>query len=343
MDSAIAPHLRCPRSVEPRLPAGHEPAYPSFSARLDPSTEVVVFANFGVQWVDPDHQGMARQFVRSVVEQLNQPGGCAHCDIAHYRDEAGYETLVILAYWLDPVSFAEWKVGAALDEFRGASPELGYFEEILTPNARSVETLYSAPDAVAGLGKAIPALSGEVTEHAYWGSARDRLPISQTDRIEADGSLDIFAIGDSVQVRGNQNVAIIRSGQDWSRAKGEERELYLGSIEPTLREGMDFLRDQGAEIGCYFNRYMQLVDINGRQKEETFGWSFWHSLAELEAWAESHPTHLKIFGTFNRVVAQLNFQLDLKFSHEVYVVRADEQSYTYWKCHPMTGFLKSQA
>ena len=35
--------------------------------------------------------------------------------------------------------------------------------------------------------------------------------------------------------------------------------MYLGDVEPVLREGMDFLRDQGRAIGCYANRYMSVV------------------------------------------------------------------------------------
>lgn len=30
--------------------------------------------------------------------------------------------------------------------------------------------------------------------------------------------------------------------------------MYLQDVEPVLREGMEFLRDQGNSIGCYANR-----------------------------------------------------------------------------------------
>ena len=36
--------------------------------------------------------------------------------------------------------------------------------------------------------------------------------------------------------------------------------MYLDDVEPVLREGMDFLRDEGLAIGCYANRYMQVLD-----------------------------------------------------------------------------------
>ena len=36
--------------------------------------------------------------------------------------------------------------------------------------------------------------------------------------------------------------------------------MYLDDVEPVLREGMDFLRDDGRSIGCFANRYMTVLD-----------------------------------------------------------------------------------
>ena len=58
----------------------------------------------------------------------------------------------------------------------------------------------------------------------------------------------------------HDNVCLIRSGQDWGDTEASERKMYLEDVEPVLREGMDFLRDQGRSIGCYANRYMTVVD-----------------------------------------------------------------------------------
>jgi Haem-containing dehydratase len=76
--------------------------------------------------------------------------------------------------------------------------------------------------------------------------------------------------GQRVVVRSNDNFALIRSGQEWTQTSGKERDLYLREVEPVLREGMDFLRDQGLTIGCYSNRCMQLVDGSGRTLEKSF-------------------------------------------------------------------------
>jgi hypothetical protein len=56
---------------------------------------------------------------------------------------------------------------------------------------------------------------------------------------------------------------LIRSGQDWSDTDGGERRMYLDEVEPVLRAGMDFLRDEGRTVGCYANRYLRVIDDRG--------------------------------------------------------------------------------
>jgi aldoxime dehydratase len=142
-----------------------------------------------------------------------------------------------------------------------------------------------------------------------------------------------------VIVRGHENLVVIRSGQDWTETVGKERELYLGEMEPVLREGMNFLRDEGQPVGCYSNRYMQHIDAGGQLQEKSFSVSHWRSLAHLERWSESHPTHIEIFGTFMRMVQTLQADLKWKGYHEVSVMRAEDQRYEYINCHAGTGLM----
>src|SRR5207237_6969195 len=76
-------------------------------------------------------------------------------------------------------------------------------------------------------------------------------------------------------------------------------------LEPVLREGMYFLRDQGLSIGCYANRYMRLRGADGALTEKSYGQSWWQSLSALERWAESHPTHVRIFGAAMKYLSSL--------------------------------------
>ena len=47
--------------------------------------------------------------------------------------------------------------------------------------------------------------------------------------------------------------------------------MYLDDVEPVLREGMDFLRDNGRSIGCYANRYMTVIAADGTPTEKSYG------------------------------------------------------------------------
>ncbi len=71
--------------------------------------------------------------------------------------------------------------------------------------------------------------------------------------------------------------------------------------------------------------------------------SWWKSLAALERWAESHPTHVAIFGAAMKVLSTLGPAAKLKLYHEVTVLRADEQRFEYLNCHEGTGLLRALA
>jgi aldoxime dehydratase len=71
-------------------------------------------------------------------------------------------------------------------------------------------------------------------------------------------------------------------------------------------------------------RYVNMIAIaywpGQAAYDKSFGLGYWHALADLERWAESHPTHVAIFGKFMQVVQALNFQLQLRLYHEVAVL-----------------------
>ena len=177
-------------------------------------------------------------------------------------------------------------------------------------------------------------------EHAYWGGARDRIPLSQVDAMTPVGTLKVVGQGTHFRVIPAENVCLIRSGQDWSGTEGEQRRMYLEDVEPVLRTGMDYLRDDGREIGCFANRYMTLVDRDGKALEKSYGMSWWRSLADLERWAESHPTHLAIFGAAMNYLRKVGAAAQLKLYHEVTIAAASEQYFEYCNCHSKTGMLR---
>ena len=117
--------------------------------------------------------------------------------------------------------------------------------------------------------------------------------------------------------------------------------MYLDDVEPVLRAGMEFLRDDGLSIGCFANRYMRVVDPTESRLKRSFGMSWWKSLDALERWSESHPTHVAIFGAAMKYLMKLGPAAKLRLYHEVTVAAADEQYFEYRNCHPKTGMLRA--
>jgi aldoxime dehydratase len=152
-------------------------------------------------------------------------------------------------------------------------------------------------------------------------------------RFERDGA--------RVTVRPHDQLCLIRSGQDWSDTQADERAMYQRDVEPVLRAGMEFLRDDGVAIGCYANRYVGVETADGGVTEKRYGMSWWKSLAALERWAESHPTHVAIFGAAMKYLSTMGPAAKLKLYHEVTVARADEQFFEYLNCHDRTGMLRA--
>ena len=142
-----------------------------------------------------------------------------------------------------------------------------------------------------------------------------------------------------MRVRPAGSLCLIRSGQDWSDCDPDERRLYLEEVEPNLRAGMDFLRAHGPDVGCLSNRYLRVLDAAARPTERTYGLSWWRSLADLERWSATHPTHLAIFGAFTRMVRAQGGRTRLRLYHEVSVAEPDEQLFCYVDCDEHTGLL----
>ena len=345
MQSAIPEGLRCPRTQATRAPSNHIPAAPACVAQMPAEMTRITMGYFGVQYRSGS-TGRPQQFIASVRASFAAPDGPDHQDLVHHVDAAGYDNLIVVAYWANQARYQAWWESPNTSQWWNdparSSEGAGYFREVLTPRIDRFETLFSnrgEPEGVARLG------SGrieDIQEHGYWGSARDRLPASQTDALAGEGTLGLLKEprrSGWLRVKPSRNVAVIRSGQDWSQTFDEERAAYLRDIEPTLEAGMRFLRDEGTAIGCFTNRYLRHLDDDLRPLDQTFGLSHWRSLEHLERWAESHPTHLKIYGSFMRMVQAMKSQLKVRLSHEVTVVHEDEQTYEYLNCHNRTGLM----
>ena len=342
MESAVPHHLARDRKIARRVSDTYTPPYPAWVARFAESVQGVVMAYFGVQSAQP----VPTQALLPIETQLTAAHALRHIDRAHYRDAAQFDTRILIAYWDEPAVFDRWfeAFGAWWDAPERSTDGYGYFLELVRPAVERFETLYSTLGRPEGVAVLATEMSEPIVEHAYWGSARERIALACVDSLTADGVLAInaaTAANGRVRIRPQENLCLIRSGQDWSETAGDERAIYLRDIEPALREGMAYLRDAGLEIGCYDCRYVDVLEADGVSAERTFGLAYFREIADMERWAESHPTHLKIFGNFMTAVQRLEFKLALRLYHEVTVAAPHEQFFEYINCHPATGMLRA--
>ena len=347
-ESSIPAHLSVERTRSKRVGDGYTPPYPSYSVRFGEGVSNLVCAFFGVQSKQP-LSSEAKLASAGMWELCGEEDGPISREYAVHTDEQGFDNQVIIAYWDNPQTYGRWfnrhrnaLIGSGLE-----AAAHGRWIEAFTPEIRGFETLYSSDTFPEGAARVASRYTGEIQEHGYWGSMRDRLPIAQTEALEPTGAP--YVPGNSgnsgspgnagiIRVEPHDNLAIIRSGQDWSLCEDAERASYFGDVEPQLRAGMDFLTTDGTSIGCYANRYMTSSDGDDGLLEQSFGLSFWHGLEDMERWAESHPTHVAIFMAAMKFL-QANAGARLRLSHEVAVVSRDQQYYEYNNCHATTGML----
>ena len=338
MESAIPKHLQTARSRHRRVGEDYHPPYPSFVARHKPTVSHVVMAYFGLQYRG-DPPAAATRLLADIAARFSDGNGPSHWDRATYVDQAGFSNVVSVAYWDNVAPFDAWFAPAREAWTGRGSDGVGRFIEVLRPSVARYETLFSSPDRAEGIAVLADGMSSEVQEHAYWGGMRDRIPLSQTSEMAANGKPSLVRDEGRLRVIAHDNLCLIRSGQDWSDTEASERKMYLEDVEPVLREGMEFLRDQGTSIGCYANRYMQVLGKDGAPIEKSYGQSWWQGISALERWSESHPTHVRIFGAAMKYLSTLGPSAKLRLYHEVTVAAADEQFFEYAGCHPRTGML----
>ena len=106
-----------------------------------------------------------------------------------------------------------------------------------------------------------------------------------------------------------------------------------------LEAGMNYLRDEGSDIGCYACRFMREQGPTGEIAPRTSGVAYFGDLEQLETWADSDPTHLKIMDKFLKYLEESNYQSGLTLWHEILIAPQGEHMCEYINCHGQTGFL----
>jgi aldoxime dehydratase len=329
-----------------RKPHDWVPPVPAFSAKIDGPVSI---AYYGIQMRDRSVADLSefRSWVSSLSTGADAP---AVVESADYTDEHGYDTWVAMLYWRDDESaFSRWAAREDHEAFwqsgARASSESGYFREVFhIPNDR-LETIYSEPTVSVGSGAGLDAHEGPVQSHNYWGSMRDRIPVSSSDDLagsfvlSAAPTVRTTGFGERIVASGIDNLATIRSGELYDGLEGREKEVYEAELEPSVREGMRYLRDNPVESGSLCCRHMDETNLAGDRIPRAFAVAHFDSLTRMEDWSESHPSHLRIFSRFVELATELKGNIRLRLWHEVFVTTAPMQHFEYVNCDPLTGML----
>jgi aldoxime dehydratase len=333
-------------SPSPRwMPPDWKPPAPAWSASFVQQATPVVMAYFGTQ-IHPSESSLVDVRVDKFFEGASAP---ANAEVATYVDRAGYNTLLWCAYWTDPVRYESWQESSGFAAWWNDPARLhdcyGLFREVITVSPNRFETIFSRNCQVGIANTGGCPVVGPIREHNYWGSMRDRIAASASDELRSEYGERLPRLGAAaslhrrLRVRVPGNLAIIRSGQDWTDCTGSELAQFNESVQPALLEGMNFLRDHSTETGCCDLRFAREMDRYGASLNKTFGLGYFLTLGHLEKWASTHPTHLTIFTNFLTMVREHGRNLRLKLWHEVSVLPAAGQVFEYLNCHPGTGLL----
>lgn len=359
LDSAICPHLRTQRTLPKATPEAYQPAYPTYAARFDEKIEEVAAVLIGA--IAKGANSSLDHDVLDIVDKLLSKGDSQprYRVLCSSQDVNGRETRAWKAYWLHRKDYEQWSTSSGFSEWwkdpqRESEQEPGWMLEALFPTMDRFETVFSNGASREGAATMCQSFSGEVEEHGYWGSARDRFPIAQTEAVP--GEKVSFPLKDAnkssgsnrVIVPGRENLCVIHSGQDWSEMEGEERKLYLDTLHSTLQKGMLFLSndkyddDEARErFGCFECRFMNHLDPSNLEPSlnKSFGLCYFDDMASLERWSKQHKTHLNIFNGFFKYATDMQGKGKLSLWHEISIMDKAQQYFEYIGCPAGVGML----
>jgi len=338
-------HIEYERTIPARRPQGHQPAAPRFSLRWTRPVPALVSVYFGIQ-----AKSLAWPAENGFYDTLRQmfageDGPQAH-ETMRCEDEAGYTNGIMVAYWTDPTRYARWADQAGFrawfEQEGHLNGDAGYWcEAIVVPYDRH-ETIYSAPNYRIGFGRTPDTEVVPITNNGFFGAARDRLPVSAIDALDAPieplAGRQRESAGAHLMVQVPHNVTILRSGQYWEGAGQEQLQDYMQSLQPKLLRGMRYLSDNKEATGCMSLRIMTNLNDDGSPRAETSVLGAFSSMHKLEQWAASHETHLDIYRhaiAMNRLHKE---KREVVTWHELFVLLMGN-CFEYVNCHPATGML----
>jgi hypothetical protein len=334
---------RCPdRRFPLRRPNGHKPPIARYSAALPQALQVVVLF-LGLQ--SKDENALKTALARFLESSAVAEAAPIYTDHAVFSDQQGHLNHIVALYWLDSRLYYDWLSAPAVADWRAQAttdPAVGLWWEPIVVDAERAETITFKEFRRGFSG--CPASALQPTEGSgYWGAARDRIPASAYDLFEptiAGIEVDQYTSNEAHRVvQPPTNMAVIRSGVSWEKCEGEQLRDYQERIKPKLDDGMNYLRDNPCETGCFALRQVVAVGDLGEPLPEAYSLGAFVSLGHLESWAEHHPSHLAIYTRAMAARRKYQDALQLRTYNEIFIVGQRNPKFEYFNCHPQTGLL----
>jgi aldoxime dehydratase len=269
-------------------------------------------------------------------------------EIVSFTDGAGVFNLVHLGYWRDPSKHATWALTSPLatwySSLDAATIGFGAWHEVIQVPTDRLEAIVSKEGWSFGLANCPGIRMRVMTMNGYFGAARDRFPLSAIDPLEAPAPLrrrstPIRSRGRRVRAECGHNTAIIRSGQHWASASGDQLQDYENELQPKLMAGMDYLRSEADREGVLSLRVMTNRDPETlRPLRQTSVLGHFNSLEPLEQWAESHVTHAAIYTHAIEKQREYGNDRAVVTWHEVFITTRNA-NFEYVNCHEQTGIM----
>jgi len=317
--------------------------YPAYSSEFPGNQQEVTVAQIAVQYRPESGEPAATQLTDAVRASLDSASGPWRSEPCTHVDHAGFCNEIIVAYWDTREAFLAWKsdprVCAWLESVHDTA---GHWLEAFTCPLEQMETSYSTNIASWGLAGKLPKRLESL--HSYFGAMRDRIDAAEDSGLP--GIPDYPPFGDSqIETSGRreiaavpENLCFIRTTQGWKNCTEEQKNDFLQNMFPIYRTGAEYLRDNPRESNCVSARLTELTEADSQIQTQTLAWFL--SLADLERWAHSHPTHLAILKGFGAFAERHNLEPDVLLGHEVFVLPSEMMNLEYSNCHAQTGFLR---
>jgi len=349
--------MSCPLRTYPlRKPENHRVPVPRWTLRLPDDVTHVHTSYIGVQQhsdteLARDASAKAIKSINIWVKELEREDAIV-CEsfVGITLDDSGEQDVAVwVCYWIDSIWAETTLKDFSLLEFQknihstSARDSIGLWLESFSSEVSRLETNYSGLDYLPGLARLPGTSTKEHTLSAYWGAARDRIPDSAhdlfpktTDDVPSDPipkGLGQHLIGTNVA-----NMVHIRSGQFWENCGQQEADSYERKLEGTLRAGLTYLHENPKDTNAMSVRYLRNVNDPAQEHErelkETCGAAFFANLEDLERWAHTHQSHLKIYRGAMAHYKAFGDSRRFRTWHEVSVIREGRARSEYLNCVP---------